>query len=81
MNLIVLSPDKKVFEGKVSRITVPGTEGEFEILDQHAALVSSLMEGTVVVNALDSKESFTLAIQNGFIEVLENQVSLMVQEA
>lgn len=80
MDLIVLTPDKKVFEGKVNRISAPGVEGEFEVLDNHAALVSSLGFGTVLITPSESKELINLSIQSGFIEVLDNKVSLLVQE-
>ncbi len=80
MDLIVLTPDKKVFEGKVNRISAPGVEGEFEVLDNHAALVSSLGFGTVLIIPSESKELINLSIQSGFIEVLNNKVSLLVQE-
>jgi len=81
MDLIVLTPDKKVFEGKVNRISAPGVEGEFEVLDNHAALVSSLRDGSVLITPADSKDLLSLSIQSGFIEVLDNKVSLLVLEA
>jgi F-type H+-transporting ATPase subunit epsilon len=81
MDLIVLTPDKKVFEGKVNRISAPGVEGEFEVLDNHAALVSSLGFGIVQITPAESKELVNLPIQSGFIEVLDNKVSLLVQES
>ncbi len=81
MDLIVLTPDKKVFEGKVNRISVPGVEGEFEVLENHAPIVSSLALGTVNVVGSDTKDNFNLNISSGFIEVLDNKVSLLVQEA
>jgi F-type H+-transporting ATPase subunit epsilon len=81
MDLIVLTPDKKVFEGKVNRISAPGVEGEFEILDNHTALVSSLGYGNVQITPSDSKDLVNLLIQSGFIEVLDNKVSLLVQES
>ncbi len=81
MDLIVLTPDKKVFEGKVNRISAPGVEGEFEVLDNHAPLVSSLGFGNVLITPSESKELLNLSIQSGFIEVLDNKVSLLVQEA
>jgi F-type H+-transporting ATPase subunit epsilon len=81
MDLIVLTPDKKVFEGKVNRISAPGVEGEFEVLDNHAPLVSSLGNGNVLITPSESKELLNLSIQSGFIEVLDNKVSLLVQEA
>jgi F-type H+-transporting ATPase subunit epsilon len=80
MDLIVLTPDKKVFEGKVNRISAPGVEGEFEVLDNHAPLVSSLGNGNVLITPSESKELLNLSIQSGFIEVLDNKVSLLVQE-
>jgi F-type H+-transporting ATPase subunit epsilon len=81
MDLIVLTPDKKVFEGKVNRISAPGVEGEFEVLENHAPLVSSLGFGNVVITPTESKELLNLIIQSGFIEVLDNKVSLLVQES
>jgi F-type H+-transporting ATPase subunit epsilon len=80
MELTVLTPDKKIFEGKISRVSVPGTDGEFEVLDNHAPIVSSLGEGNVLINTVDNKTPISLSIQNGFIEVLDNKISLLVQE-
>ncbi|AFC24719.1 MULTISPECIES: ATP synthase F1 subunit epsilon [Saprospira] len=79
MELIVLTPDKKVFEGKISSITVPGVDGEFEVLENHAAIVASLQAGDVSFLAQEGGKQ-ELAIQSGFIEVLDNKVSLLVQE-
>lgn len=81
MDLIVLTPDKKVFEGKVNKISAPGVEGEFEVLENHAPLVSSLAFGNIVITPSESKELLNLIIQSGFIEVLDNKVSLLVQES
>jgi F-type H+-transporting ATPase subunit epsilon len=80
MDLIVLSPDKKIFEGKVNRISAPGVEGEFEVLDNHTALVASLGNGNLLITPSESKDLISLSIQSGFIEVLDNKVSLLVQE-
>ncbi len=49
MNLSVLTPDKHVFEGEIVSVKVPGTLGSFQVLENHAALVSSLKEGEVEV--------------------------------
>ncbi len=77
MNLVVLTPKKKVFEGSVSSVKVPGTGGIFEVLNGHAALVSSLNAGEVRVKADDGKD-MNFEIADGFIEVLNNQVALLV---
>lgn len=78
MNLIVLTPGKAVFNGEVSAVKVPGASGEFEVRKDHAAIVSSLSEGAVKITASDGKV-VKFRIENGFIEVLRNEVSLLVQ--
>jgi F-type H+-transporting ATPase subunit epsilon len=78
MNITVLTPDRAVFSGAITSVKVPGTEGEFQILANHAALVSSLGKGNVsLVKADGSRMNFS--ITRGFIEVLRNEVSLLVQ--
>ena len=78
MNLVVLTPDKEVFAGEIKSVKVPGVTGQFEILAGHAPIVSSLGEGTIRV--IDTKGSSTsYSISKGFIEVLNNEVSLLVQ--
>ncbi len=81
MDLVVLTPDKKIFEGKVNMVSVPGSDGEFEIFENHSPVVSSLGNGKVVFTVSEDKSNVKLTIQYGFIEVLDNKVSLLVQEA
>ncbi|MCC6281506.1 MAG: ATP synthase F1 subunit epsilon [Saprospiraceae bacterium] len=77
MNLVVLSPDKEIFSGAVKSVQVPGEEGGFQILENHAAIVSSLVKGAVnVVKANGEKLSFK--VDGGFVEMLDNEVSLLV---
>lgn len=77
MNLIVLSPDKEIFSGAVKSVQVPGEDGSFQMLENHAAIVSSLKEGVVnVVKANGEKMSFK--VDGGFVEMLNNEVSLLV---
>ena len=49
MNISVLTPDRTVFEGPIKSLTVPGVGGRFEILRKHAALVSALKSGKVLI--------------------------------
>lgn len=78
MNLIVLTPDKEVFSGEIKSVKVPGITGQFEILAGHAPIVSSLGEGSVrIIDSKGSNTSYT--ITKGFVEVLNNEVSLLVQ--
>ena len=78
MDLIVLTPEKEIFSGEISSVKVPGTNGQFEILKDHAPIVSSLVTGPVrIISSNGNKTVFNIA--KGFIEVLGNEVSLLVQ--
>ncbi|MBI5372560.1 MAG: ATP synthase F1 subunit epsilon [Sphingobacteriales bacterium] len=82
MNLEILTPEKKLFSGEVYGVQMPGITGSFEVLDKHAPLVSALKAGKVKV-LKDSKQS-QLAhyeIQGGFVEVLNNKVTVLVEGA
>ncbi len=77
MNLTILSPEKEVFAGTVKSVTVPGIDGGFEMLKNHAPIVSALRNGEVrVVQA--NGEKMSLTISGGFVEMLHNEVSLLV---
>ncbi len=78
MNLSVLTPEQEIFTGAVTSVKVPGIGGQFEILSNHAPLVSALDKGEVRIKTAEGKvEKFEIA--GGFIEVLKNEVSLLVQ--
>lgn len=79
MDVTILTPDKKLFEGTAERVAAPGTDGEFEVLANHAPMVSALGLGTVVVT-IAGRDTKEFEISGGFIEVLDNKVSLMVQQ-
>ncbi len=82
MNIQILTPSGKVFEGKGTSVRVPGTGGQFEVLENHAAIVSSLDPGNIRIILADGSIK-NVEIQSGFIEVLKNEVALLVtmQEA
>ena len=78
MNILVLTPEREIFKGKVSSVKVPGISGQFEILNNHAPIVAALGEGDVRI--LDDKgEKKIFRIKKGFIEVLKNEISILVQ--
>jgi len=56
MNLEILTPDKKVYEGEVTAVTVPGTLGSFQILKDHAPIISTLEDGEVIIKANKAEE-------------------------
>ena len=78
LNLIVLTPESEYFHGNVKSVKVPGVSGQFEILSNHAALLSALGKGKVRIIKDDGQtESFER--ESGFIEVLRNEVALLVR--
>lgn len=79
MKVTVLTPRQEVFHGEAIAVTVPGTTGIFEILKGHAPIVSSLQKGTINIKTPQG-ESVKFEILRGFIEVLNNEVSILVNE-
>lgn len=77
MNLVVLSPEKEIFTGTVKSVQVPGTAGSFQMLENHAPIVASLKEGAVNV-VTEKGDKLTFNITGGFVECLNNEVSLLV---
>jgi ATP synthase, F1 epsilon subunit (delta in mitochondria) len=77
MNLVVLSPEKEIFAGEVKSVIVPGSDGQFEMLSNHAAIVSSLKSGELRVTKANG-EKMTLGIDGGFVECLNNEVAVLV---
>jgi F-type H+-transporting ATPase subunit epsilon len=80
MQLDILTPEKKLFSGSVYGVMLPGVHGLFEILDKHAPLVSALGKGKVKI-LKDKKETEQFTIESGFVEVLNNRVTVLVEGA
>ena len=96
MNITVLTPEKEIFSGNINSVKVPGTQGAFQVLKNHAPIVSSLEEGKVQIvtagggyrycdiesgaikESNEAGKTLVFAIQAGFIEVLNNEISLLV---
>ena len=78
MTLEILTPDKKVFEGEVAAVNLPGTMGGFEVLNNHAPLISTLEDGKLIVRLGANKEEVYL-ITGGVVEVLNNKVMVLAE--
>ena len=77
MHLEIITPDKKVFEGEVISAQFPGTNGSFEVLQNHAPLISTVERGNVKVTTTAGVQNFT--VDGGVVEVLKNQVILLAE--
>jgi len=81
MNLEILTPEKKLFSGEVYGVQMPGISGSFEVLEKHAPLVSALKAGRIKV-LKDKQNHFSFFdIGGGFVEVLNNKVTVLVEGA
>lgn len=81
MTLEILTPERKLFSGEVYGVQMPGISGSFEVLDRHAPLVSALKAGRVKVLRDRQNHTDTYNIQGGFVEVLNNRVTVLVEGA
>jgi len=81
MNLEILTPEKKLFSEEVYGVQMPGISGSFEVLEKHAPLVSALKAGRIKV-LKDKQYHFSFFdIGGGFVEVLNNRVTVLVEGA
>lgn len=76
-NLEILSPVKKVFQGEVNSVTIPGTSGSFQILTNHAPLISNTKVGKIKLDT--GSEVLEFVASRGLFEVKENNAVLLVR--
>lgn len=77
MQVKIITPDSTAFEGEAQAITFPGNGGEFEVLNQHAAMISLLKQGTMRLKTNSSEQTFN--VDGGVVEVLNNNVVVLVE--
>ena len=77
MFLEIITPDKKVFEGEVDAVSVPGAKGSFQMLNNHASIISTLINGKVKVMGKNGEESFD--VKGGVVEMLNNKVIILAE--
>lgn len=97
MNIVMLTPDKEIFRGQIVSVKVPGSLGQFQVLENHAPIVSSLNAGPIelvtakgehkvyndetgtIETADQAGKKIQFEVSGGFIEVINNEISLLVQ--
>ena len=77
MQLDILTPEKTIYSGEASSVTVPGTDGSLGILNDHAPLISSLKEGDIVVQTPKGEEKYVIG--GGVVEVMKNKVIVLAE--
>ncbi len=82
MNLEILTPERKLYSGDVYGVQLPGTDGLFEVLEKHAPLVAALKAGNLkILKDKLSGNTSNFSIKSGFVEVLNNKVTVLVEGA
>lgn len=77
MYIEIISPDKSFFKGEIKSVTVPGRKGEFQVLNDHAPIISTMGAGQVTVKT--GSDVFYYDITGGVIEVLKNRIILLIE--
>ena len=82
MNLEILTPEHKLYSGSVYGVQMPGIDGMFEVLEKHAPLVAALKAGNLkILKTKNQSDTDNYSIQSGFVEVLNNKVTVLVEGA
>jgi len=78
MRLVLLTPQKTLFDGKVDSVTIPGTKGLFTVLSQHAPLITTLEQGALSykIEGVEHK----ILVEDGFAEILNDDVSISIEK-
>ncbi len=76
MQVEVLTPDKTLYTGEAEVITLPGVNGSFHIMDNHAAMIANLKAGQMEVKNGGNVETFD--VTGGLVEVIKNKVVVLV---
>ena len=80
MQLEIVTPNKNVFTGEVKLVQLPGSNGAFAILKNHAPIISTLTEGTIKAIDMEGEESF-FDIGGGVVEMVSNRITVLVENA
>lgn len=78
MLLEIITPDKRIYSGKIKLVKLPGSKGAFEILENHAPIISSLEKGTIKVIEESGQELF-FEVDGGVVENKDNKIIVLAE--
>jgi len=77
MNIEIVTPDKNIYSGEIKLVKLPGTDGSFEVLKNHAALISTLEKGEIkIIDTNNDVKIFN--INDGVVEILDNKITVLL---
>jgi len=77
MHVEIITPDVEIFKGEAELVQLPGIDGSFELLNNHAPLISALAKGKIKVKISGKEQFFDIA--GGVIEVHDNKVLILAE--
>ncbi len=77
MYLEIITPDQRVFSGEVVSAQFPGVKGSFQVLNNHAPLISLLEKGKINIRTAQGEQS--LVVDGGMVEVLNNKIVVLAE--
>lgn len=78
MHLEILTPQKKVFNGEIKLLKVPGSQGSFEILKNHAPIISTLEKGEVRI-VTKTGEVLQYTVDSGVVQAVDNKITVLAE--
>ena len=79
MKVEIITPDKEIYKGEATLVQLPGIDGSFEILNNHAPLISALKKGKIKLKKTKESQDEFYEINGGVIEVLNNEVLILAE--
>ncbi len=77
MFIEIITPEKKLFSGESSSVTVPGSSGLFQVLNGHAPLIATMKKGILKIKTASGETQFE--VNGGVVEVLNNRVIILAE--
>ncbi len=78
MKLSIVSPEETLYEGEVKSVKMQGIDGKFQVLNNHAPLISALGKGDIVIEEISGEEK-SFAINSGLVELAKNEIHILAQ--
>ena len=78
MLLEIITPDKQIFSGEATLVQLPGKDGSFEILKNHAPLISALKPGKIKMTGTDKQIKY-FEIKGGLVEIADNKILVLAE--
>ncbi|MDQ3190388.1 MAG: ATP synthase F1 subunit epsilon [Bacteroidota bacterium] len=78
MFLEIITPDKKIYEGEVTSVKLPGSNGSFGVMNNHAPIISTLDKGTIKIID-ENKNTLFFDVNGGVVEVMKNKIVVLAE--